>query len=815
MAAVAMLVAGSAMSQSWYTPAVKQKTEELLRAMTLQEKIDFISGNWMFSEKNDRLGIKSMKMSDGPQGLGTHGNSTAYPCAVSLAASWNGDLAYEYGTSLARDCRARGVNILLGPGVNIYRAPMNGRNFEYMGEDPFLASRTAVNYIKGVQDHGVMATVKHFALNNSDYDRHHISNDADDRTLNEIYFPAFRAAIQEAGVGAVMSSYNLVNGVYTSEYPNFFPDIIRKSWGFNGLVVSDWGALHHTVPAMRAGVALEMPSPTVFNANDIEYYLKTGDVSTRMIDEKVRSILNAQIGFGFLHGKEADTSIPLNNAESSATALKVAREAIVLLKNKNNILPLNPRRYKRIVVTGENATGYVRGGGSGSVTPFHFVSLLEGIRQAAGENTTVDFADPWLLLPQIIYTDASMKEKGLKAEYFGNTELSGAPIRSCIEAKAVHTWPDPANFKDLRLDNFSARWTGIVCADETADYELTLGADDGYRLFIDGKKVIDNWTAGAYRQTIYKTRFNAGEKHDIRVEYYQGTGGADVKFKLQRADHKANAALLDKYFAKADLIIACLGYNSMSEGEDFDRPFELQSSDSTILQGAIASRKPIIGLINSGGSVEMQGWEPKVNGLLWLGYLGQEAGTAVADVLYGKVNPSGKLPMTFEKRWSDNPVHDSYYDTDGDKHVTYTEGIFVGYRGYDKLKREVQYPFGYGLSYTSFAVRNLEIGKQNEDGTVDVRCSITNTGSRAGAQVAQIYVGKAEASPVPRPEKELRGYKKVFLQPGESKAIDIRLPKEAFMYYANRKFQKDAGVYNVMLGFSSRDIRLKDTIAYK
>ena len=295
---MSLLLASSfltATAQKWYTPDVDRKVDELLKQMTVEEKLSYVGGvDWMYTRNIDRLGISRMKMTDGPQGLGTHSKSTAYPATVMLAATWNEDLAYQYGKALGRDCKARGINILLGPAVNIYRAAMCGRNFEYMGEDPYLAGRTAVGYIKGVQDQGVMATVKHFIANNSDYDRNNISNDIDERTMHEIYLPAFKAAVQEAEVGAVMTSYNLVNGIWTTEAPWLLKGVLRGQWGFNGVIMSDWGSTHHCVPAVKGGLDLEMAGGEKMNPKDLAYYLKTGVISMDMIDEKVRHILKTE-----------------------------------------------------------------------------------------------------------------------------------------------------------------------------------------------------------------------------------------------------------------------------------------------------------------------------------------------------------------------------------------------------------------------------------------------------------------------------------------------------------------------------------------
>ena len=455
-------------AQKWFTPDVEKQVNILLSQMTVEEKLAYIGGvDWMYTKNIDRLGIHRMKMTDGPQGLGTHGKSTAYPATITLAATWNENLAYEYGKALGRDCRARNVNILLGPAVNIYRSALCGRNFEYMGEDPYLASRTAVGYIKGVQDQGVMATIKHFIANNSDYDRDHISNDIDERTLNEIYFPSFKAAVQEAEVGAVMTSYNLLNGVYTTESPWLLKDVLRDQWGFNGVVMSDWGSTHYCIPAARGGLDLEMAGGERMNPKDMAYYLKTGDVTMDMVDEKVRHILRVLIAFGFKDGTQADSNIPLDNPQSTATALEAAREGMVLLKNEKNILPINPNKYKHIVVTGKNAKGYVHGGGSGAVVPFHYVNMFDGIqKEGISQGVKVEFLDEFDFFPAIMYTGNDLKEAGFKAEYFNNIDFKGAPIVSQVEKKINYVWSGTGTgLNDMPKEFYAVRWSGVMCPD--------------------------------------------------------------------------------------------------------------------------------------------------------------------------------------------------------------------------------------------------------------------------------------------------------------------------------------------------------------
>lgn len=485
-----MFISMYTQAQSWYTSDVDKKADEILKKMTVEEKLSFISGvDWMYTKNIDRLGIQRMKMSDGPQGLGTHGKSTAYPATVLLAATWNDELVYEFGKSLGRDCKARGINVLLGPGVNIYRAPMCGRNFEYMGEDPYLAARTSTGYIKGVQDQGIMAVIKHFSANNSDYDRHEISNDIDERALHEIYFPAFKAAVQEAGVAAVMSSYNLIHGVYTTESPWLLKEVLRNQWGFNGLLMSDWGSTHHCIPSMKAGLDLEMPGG-VRKPEELAYYLKTGDITMGMIDEMVRRILRVMVAFDFKDGLREDKSIPQDDPKAAETALNVAREGIVLLKNEDGILPLKADKIKKVAVVGQNALRYLTGGGSGRVTPIHYVSFYDGIKAVgAQKGIEVKYVDEYDHLDDCVFVAPGSDEHGFKGEYFNNTDLTGSPAATKTDVNINFNFQNGVGIEGVGTSNYSVRWTAELRPVEDGEYIFHLGGDDGFRLYIDNKKL--------------------------------------------------------------------------------------------------------------------------------------------------------------------------------------------------------------------------------------------------------------------------------------------------------------------------------------
>ena len=803
----------SAFSQPWATSTVEKRANTLLKQMTLDEKLAYIGGDKDFYIREiKRLGITEIKMSDGPQGLRNDGKTNAMPCGIMLAATWNKKLAMDYGKALGQDAKARGVHILLGPGVNVYRSPLCGRNFEYFGEDPYLTSKIAVNYIKGVQSEGVVATIKHFAANNQEWDRYNVSSDVDVRTMHEIYLPSFESAVKEAHVGAVMSSYNLLNGIHTSENRWLLTEVLRKQWGFKGILMSDWVSTYNAMNNIKNGLDLEMPSGKSMSVDSLQILLKAGKIKLATIDQKVLRILRTIIGFGFLDKQQLDKTIPLDNPKSANTALIVAREGLVLLKNENKILPIYKSKVKKIMVFGPNATTFQTGGGSGVLDPFHYVSTLDGIKKlAAKNNIEVVNIELFSAIPNEFYIEKNSKIAGLKAQFFNNKELKGLHVAERIDTAINFNWSNGTGIHNLEKVNASIRWTGIIRPSKTNTYNFMLAGDDGYRLYIDGKKVCDKWSDGPTTAKNTRIKLEGNADHEICIEYYQGTGGADffVKTTIE------NVQGFEKSCEDVDLIIACLGFNAFSEMEGQDRSFALPELQSQMIEDLSRSKKPIIGVINAGGNVEMQSWYPKLSGLLWAWYPGQEGGTAIAEVLFGEINPSGKLPATFEKKWEDNPTFNSYHDDNNDKRVTYKEGIFVGYRGYDKNKTVVQFPFGYGLSYSKFELSDLRVQQSTtKNSKVKVTCKIKNTSTVDGAEVVQLYIGGKPTKKQIQPIKELKGYEKINLKAGETQTVNFEVSALDLSYFsvAKNKFVFEPSEYNFMVGTSSRDIILEQKL---
>src|SRR2546425_5716294 len=751
----------------------ENKVESILKQMTLEEKIDLLGGvDGFFIRGFPRLGLPRLKMADGPIGVRNEGPATVMAAGIALAATWDSGLAERVGTEIGRDARAKGVHFLLGPGVNIYRAPMNGRNFEYFGEDPFLASRIAVGYIKGVQGQGVSATVKHFMGNNSEFDRHHTDSVIDERAIREIYLPVFEAAVKEARVGAIMDSYNLTNGLHMTQNSYFNTDIVRKEWGFEGLIMSDWTSTYDAVGAANGGLDLEMPFAKFMNRESLLPAIKEGKVSVATVDEKVRRILQTAIRFGWLDRDQTDLSIPRYNPQGRLAALQAARESMVLLKNEGNVLPLGRAQIKSIAVIGPDAYPAVPvGGGSARVQPFAAVSFLEGISNypvavrtfyLRGLPTLAEMA-----LATKLSTVATNGKDGVVAEYFSNPDLQGSPAATRTEARIDYGGSGVTAGPGIP-DESSARWTGYYTAQHEGPFDIFLqapGENVRYRLFIDDKLILNSWEHST-AAVDYATTSLASGPHKIVLEHFRHAGRAAPRLRLGIVPRNSIVdADAKKLAAKADVVVLTAGFDPETETEGSDRTFRLPPGQEQLIQEIAAANHNTIVVITSGGAVDMNSWLDRVPAVLQAWYPGQEGGTVLAEILFGDVNPSGRLPATFERRWEDNPTHDSYYP-DATNRIAYKEGVFVGYRGYEHNGTKPLFPFGYGLSYTTFRFNNLNVTQAiTKGGSLSfwsclVSFNLTNIGRRAGAEVAQVYVTDTH-SKTSRPAKELKGFVKV------------------------------------------------------
>ncbi|HKV78119.1 MAG TPA: glycoside hydrolase family 3 C-terminal domain-containing protein [Candidatus Sulfotelmatobacter sp.] len=797
---------------------VEKRVDSILGKMTLEEKIEIIGGtNDFFTRPITRLGIPALKMSDGPMGVHDCGLTTAYPAGIALAASWDTQLAERFGALMGQDARARGVHFILAPGMNIYRAPMNGRNFEYFGEDPFLASRMAVSVIEGIQAQGVIATAKHFAGNNSEFERMTLSSDIDERTLREIYLPAFEASVREAKVGAVMDAYNLVNGVYMTQNNHLNNEILKREWRFDGILMSDWGATHDGVAAALGGLDLEMPSPTFMNSETLLPALKEGRIQVATLDDKVRRILRKAMEFGFFDQQQTDTDIPTYSQEGRQVALEMARGGMVLLKNSGNLLPLDESKLKTVAVIGPDAyPAVLSGGGSAKTKPFNAVSYLEGISNRLGTKARVLYAVDTPPLDEVFENSECVTapdgESGLKGEYFSNEELRGPPALVRTDKHIHFDWGEGSFAPKQPVDHFSIRWTGYFVPQKSGDYTFFTSADDGVRLYIGEETVIDDWQRHSQTVDTYARHLEAGQAYKIRLEYFEAAGTAIVGFGATLADAfvgRETKALA----AKADAVIICAGFDPKTEGEGADRTFQLPGAQDELIQQISTVNKNTIIVITAGGNVDMTLWADRVPAILQAWYPGQEGGTALAQLLFGDYSPSGKLPASFEARWEDNSTFHSYYPEEGKKRVQYAEGIFLGYRHYDRSETKPRFAFGYGLSYTTFGYSNISVTPQRGDlnEPVTVSFNVKNTGHREGVEVAELYVGESHPS-VPRPVKELKGFAKLSLKPGETKGVTLKLDRRAFSFYdvKTNDWSAEAGEFMILIGGSSDNIQLRD-----
>jgi beta-glucosidase len=816
---------------------VDQRVDELVKKMTLEEKIDLIGGETPFrTHAIPRLNIPFFQMADGPVGAHIPAPTIAYAAGIGLAAAWDDQLALEIGQQLGRDSRSRGAAYLLGPGVNIYRTPMNGRNFEYFGEDPFLAGRVAVGYIRGVQDEGVSATVKHFMGNNSEYLRHDSDSVIDERTMREIYMPVFEAAVKTAKVGAIMDSYNITNGEHMTQNHKLNVDVAKDQWHFPGVIMSDWVATYDTAAAANSGLDLEMPFGVYFSREKLLPLVKDGTVSEATIDDKVRRILRVAVAFGWMDRPQMDIDIPRYNLQGRDASLKAATEGAVLLQNEHHALPLDKAALKTIAVIGPDATQAITtGGGSGEVVSFANTNLLVGLSDSVGEKTKVLYARGLYSTYQLarlthFTTDAEGTKAGVTHTSYSKSELEGDVTGTTVEqvlmtAGSTRREPEEQEMNALTSHRnanpytrptTSSRWVGYYTPEESGKFAVSVQTDGKYKLLVDDAVVFDSSIVPKYILNQTTVELSKGpHKVELQQLSQQLASVSGMRVGIAPLKTIVNEDAL-QMAAKADAVILSVGFNSTSESEGGDRSFDLPVGQNELIQqiGEMdkkAGKKTIV-MITSGGSVNVAPWKDDVDGIFETWYAGEEGGKAAAKLLFGEANPSGHLPISWEKAITDNPSYAHYYPDAGTNKIVYREGIFMGYRGYEHNHVEPQYPFGYGLSYTTFSFGSLK-ATPTGDGRFTVTFDVTNTGKRAGATVAQLYVG--ESSPtVERPAKELKGFERVMLEPGQTRQVSMKLDPRSFSFYDVKAaaWHADAGEYTLLLGGSSTDIQQRATV---
>jgi beta-glucosidase len=824
--------------------ADQQHIEDLIHKMSLDQKLDYIGGTGFGIRAVPELGLPAINMSDGPYGTRSNSGfpSTTYAAGIGLAASWDPALAARVGGGIGRDARARDVHYMLGPGVNIYRSPRNGRNFEYFGEDPFLASQIAVGYIEGMQKQGVSATIKHFLANNSEFLRHDSNSIVDERALRELYLPAFEAGVTQAHVGAIMDSYNLINGQHATQNGYFNTDIVRNEWHYPYVVMSDWDATYDGIAAANGGLDIEEPTGKFMNRADLSAAIKSGKVTEATIDLKLRHLLTTDVAFdwisfgpdGSVHARnQQDPSISVVDAANNTVALDSARESIVLLKNDGHILPLDKTMLKTVLVVGPNAyPGVAVGGGSAGVVPFHLVSDVEGLTTVLGPSVNVlyDRGLPTLghLANNTSFTTKERNgEPGVTLESFANDKLEGKSAKQVVP----HITLDGLSMKDVLANlealmpvlfnsppkSISHRFTGFYNAAKDGRYVVTLengGEGNGARIYVDDKLVYDGWAIVRAFQPTYTLTLSAGPHKVVVEEWQHGIIGGHMLFAITPASEIVDPHAVE-LASKADVVLVAAGFQQESESEGGDRTFSLPYGEDELINAMASANPKTIVDITAGGNVDSNAWLDHVPAVLQSWYGGQQGGTALAEVLTGKIDPSGHLPVTFERHAEDNPTFADYYPAEGSIDVHYNTGIYVGYRGYEKAHTKPLFPFGYGLSYTTFKLSKLTLTPElsAKEPHVTVSFDITNTGKVSGAEVAQVYVSDNHA-PVDRPEHELKGFERVELAAGQTKHVSVTLTPRSFAYYdvAAKKWTIAPGDFTINVGDNLENLTLHATV---
>ena len=767
-------------------PVIEQRLEKLLTAMTLAEKISLIGGGGFATQPIARLGIPALEMTDGPVGVRSGAGLTAWPAAIAMAASFDPALIGHMARELGEEARSQQKRLLLGPTVNIARTPWGGRVFEGFGEDPYLTAELAATYVSGLQSSGVGASIKHFAANNQEWGRDHIDVHVSQRALREIYWPGFAAGVK-AGAVSVMAAYNKLNGAYCSENASLLQQVLKQEWGFDGFVVSDWAGTHSTLAASLNGLDLEMPTPVYFGSA-LQSAVEQGKVAEAVIDDKVRRILRVMFRLGlFEQQPEAKKFVSYH----PQTSLKIARESIVLLKNQQAVLPLPLHKNITVTVLGPSASRTRSGGGGSSlISDPAAVSALSGLQQRIRE-TRAPIAlqiDDSMTLPGDKVRQSDIIAAPIRGEFFNNPQLSGQPVLQQEFATIDFDWQWEAPDKAVNPNQFSARWSSTLTPKHSGEHVFHMAFTPAARIWLDDQLIYDHWAADANQSpfvddSLRKT-LNAGQTYKLRVEFHKLDGLASMQLDVAEPPPLADKAATVAAQQQADYAVLFVGQSVKTESESFDRT-SLRLSDAQeqlILKTAAANPNTIV-VVQAGAPIDMENWASKVAAIIYAWYPGSQGGLAIADILLGKINPSGRLPVSFPKTWDDSPAAKTYPGVDGV--ARYDDDIFVGYRHFDQEPQHLAYRFGHGLSYSRFSNRISKL-KVLDNTTahplVEVQATIKNTGNRAGAYVAQLYVGEKQPLLV-RPIKELKGFKKVFLTPGQSSIVKFRLDATAFRHY--------------------------------
>ncbi len=814
----------------------EQRIDQLLERMTLEEKVSLCHAGSKFAVSGvPRLGIPEFWMSDGPHGVRheicrdswdpvetEEDRSTYLPTGIALAATWNPALARRFGEVLGAEARHRGKDMILGPGINIIRTPICGRNFEYYGEDPCHIAKMVVPAVQGIQSQQVAACVKHYAANNQELNRQGVDARMDERTLREIYLPGFEAAVVHGNCLAVMGAYNKLRGQYCSHHEYLVNGILKGEWNFEGCFLSDWAAVADTIEAARFGLDLEMgtdkPYDDYYLARAFREAIERGELDEALVNDKARRNLRVMFRIGmFDSNRKAGER---NTAKHQQIALEIAREAIVLLKNEGDILPLDKDRLARLVVIGDNAIArHASGGHSSGVKALYELTPLEGLQNRLGSGVGIEYFQgypaqsddfPCIDPNYLGVADERAGTRGWNATYWRQPDRDGQGM-SRAEAVIDFNWTDTTPFSGAEAGQFSAEWRAALVPPESGSYEFALLGARHASLSIDGVAVIHRFEGGS--GTVHKSvELEAGRVYELRVELRPCHCPVRIKmgwippWNLQERRDEAQLIAAAK---SADAVLVFGGLNHQYDLEGTDRrDMALHEGQNELIARIAGLNARTVVVLLSGSPVEMP-WVDRIPAIVQMWYAGMEGGNAIADVLIGNTNPSGKLPITFPKALDDSPAHalDDYAAAVCD----YKEGVFVGYRWFDAREIEPLFPFGHGLTYTTFELSRLSV----EPIATGVRVVLTvkNTGHRPGSEVVQIYVGQCVPS-VERPPRELKEFCKLALAPGETRRVPFDLPRAAFAFWSEAKGEwvVEPGEFLIEAGVSSRQIILLSAI---
>ncbi|KAM0134533.1 hypothetical protein ACHAP3_005427 [Botrytis cinerea] len=805
--------------------------EDVLSKLNNVEKVSLLAGtDWWHTAAIPKHNVPSIRVSDGPNGVrGTrffNGITAAcFPCGTALAATWDTKLLHRAGVLMGEEAKAKGVHVILGPTINMQRSPLGGRGFESFSEDPVLSGLGAAALVNGIQETGVQATIKHFVCNDQEHNRNGVNVIITERALREIYLLPFQLVVRDSKPALFMSAYNKINGTHVSENPKTLKDILRGEWGWSGCVMSDWWGTYSTTGAINAGLDLEMPGSTKWRGPMLIQAVSTGKVPQHILDERARNVLNAV-------NRAADANVPENaeektadTPETAALLREIAGDSIVLMKNEGSVLPF--RKDKKTFIVGPNAkVATFHGGGSASLAAYYAVTPFDGISQqleSAPTYTVGAYAHKDLpLLDSALKTDKG--ERGISFRAYNepptaeDREIADEIILTKTELLMMDYY-----CSKLKNELWWADVEGYMTAEEDCDFEFGLGVYGTANLYVDGKLIIDNTTKQT-RGTMFFScgtveergvvSLKKGQTYHLKIEFASSPTckldkGNNVLFgpgairlggaKIIDADEEiARAAELAK---EADQVIICAGLNSDWEGEGADREiFGLPLHMNKLISTLTPLNPNTVVVIQSGTPVDLP-FLSTTPALLQAWYGGNETGNAIADVIFGKTNPSAKLPLSFPKRIEDNPAFLSFRSERG--RVIYGEDIYMGYRWYDALNLPVLFPFGHGLSYTTFAISDLNIEKS--DKKIKISVKVKNTGEVSGAEVVQVYIQQQNPS-IRRPNKELKGFEKVFLKAGEEKRVEVDIEVKyaaAFWDEVREAWVVEKDAYDVLVGNTS------------